>query len=114
MRVIPAGFLLALFTLMPAFSFSAEPEGCLWGIFMQNTPIRMEPINRFDIASNKKSGSVMFYIDWEKIFPLEDCQAIVNYGAIPHITWEPWIKKAGKDLIYLDNIIKGQYDDYIR
>jgi len=125
MRLIPAMVPFFLFIALFAFSGRAEgsasasaakdiPEGCLWGIFMENTPIRIAPINRFDAAANKKSGSVMFYIDWQKIFPLEDCQAIVDYGAIPHVTWEPWIKKDGKDIIYLDNIINGQYDEYIR
>ena len=118
-KIIPVITILVLLMMAIYPVFSAEnkpagPDGCLWGIFMENTPIRVEPINRLDVASKKKSGAVMFFMSWDKIFPLEDCEAIVNYGSIPHVTWEPWIKKDGKDIIYLDNIINGQYDDYIR
>ena len=115
---IHTGFLQVIIAMAisscAATGMALEPEGCLWGIFMKNPPVRIEPINRFDLASNKKSGSIMFYINWESNFPLEDCQAILKYGAIPHVTWEPSIKKAGKEILHLDNIINGQYDGYIR
>lgn len=92
-----------------------EPEAeCLYGLFMSNRPVDIYAINEFEVATCKKAGMIMFYMDWRGSFPKSDCQKIIDYGAIPHVTWEPWVKEGDKNLIYLDNIISGEWDGYIR
>lgn len=82
-----------------------EVKGCLYGLFMTNTPGDIRVINNFEMKSQKKAGMIMFYTDWKQEFPMEDCINIVNYGAIPHVTWEPWLG--------LDDIVEGRKDEYI-
>ena len=42
-----------------------KKEGCIYGLFMQNLPIRLVRINRFDNKIGKKPGMIMFFINWE-------------------------------------------------
>jgi hypothetical protein len=90
-----------------------EPDAeCMYGIFMSNRPINLYRTNKFEIETGKKAAMIMFYMDWRGNFPKSDCQSIVDYGAIPHVTWEPWI--IGEDVLYLDNILNGEWDTYIK
>ncbi len=38
---------------------------------------------------------------------------VYNYGAVPHIVWEPWIW-GDEEKIKLDNIINGEWDEYMK
>jgi hypothetical protein len=102
---------LSLCITLPA---SAKgPEGCLWGLFQSNTPVSLDGINNTEMTTGKKAGMIMFFIDWTFAFPAEDCARIVQYGAIPHVTWEPWID-SGKKPLKTDDIANGRYDTYIK
>lgn len=92
---------------------AAGPQGCLWGLFQSNTPVSLDGINDTEMTTGLKAGMVMFFIDWTFEFPAEDCDRIVNYGAIPHVTWEPWID-SGKKPLKTGDIAAGRYDGYIR
>jgi len=106
------GFLLGASANM-SFAQDPFPEGCLWGLFQSNTPIQLYSINQFEVQSGKKAATIMFFIDWTYDFPAQDCETIIKYGAIPHVTWEPWII-GEENGIKLKDIIKGKWDKYIR
>ncbi|RKX90884.1 MAG: hypothetical protein DRP84_12460 [Spirochaetes bacterium] len=79
---------------------------------MHNPPINLSAINNFERESNKKAGIISFFCDWSCSFPTQDLKAIVDYKAVPLITWEPWLIN-DKDKISLDSIIKRKWDEYI-
>ena len=90
----------------------SEPDAeCMYGVFMSNRPVNIYRTNKFEVETGKKAAMIMFYMDWRGNFPTSDCLNIVEYGAIPHVTWEPWI--IGEDVLYLDNILNGEWDSYI-
>jgi hypothetical protein len=113
-RRIPVCIALAVFLLTGCMAAEksvtkkeeAVQKGCLYGIFMSNLPVNFRSLNEFEMMSEKKAGMIMFFMKWGGDFPAEDCLKIVGYGAIPHITLEPWLG--------LDPIISGKEDEYIR
>ena len=119
---ISAFLSLIIFLTVTAFARSEDlkqalkkikKEGCIYGLFMQNLPIRLVRINRFDNKIGKKPGMIMFFISWETSFPAMDMSNIIQYGAIPHIVWEPTAHRNGKEIIFLQNIVDGEWDDYL-
>jgi hypothetical protein len=114
-RKLPLLSLLAAFMLAsaPAGVLSQEPAGCLFGLFQSNLPINLEAINETEMLLGKKAGTIMFFVDWTYDFPAEDCARIMKYGAIPLVTWEPWLNWGETDIKPKD-ITAGKYDAYIR
>ncbi|MFH1369204.1 MAG: sugar-binding protein [Elusimicrobiota bacterium] len=108
-----ASVLYLLTALSYRCAFAQEAQGCLWGLFQSNLPIELEAINETEIMTGKKAGMIMFFVDWTYDFPSEDCDKIVKYGAIPHVTWEPWINW-GKKPLSPEEISRGKYDKYVR
>ncbi len=86
-------------------------------------PLR-ENIREFESIAQKELSVVLGFANWAGKddgsvnfvqFPRRICEIIREEGAIPYITWQPQIWTAsGIENIPLDNIIAGQYDDYIR
>src|SRR5512140_1221762 len=68
----------------------------------------------FELLAQKKIAIEMFYLGWSTNrtpdFPKAQCDVIVQKGAIPHLTWEPWVNGFPYPL---DGIITGTYDSYI-
>ena len=62
----------------------------------------------------KEIAIEMFYTGWPgnrvPDFPAAMCDAIMQKGAVPHITWEPWVSGIPSPL---DGIIDGSYDAYL-
>ncbi|MBU0630453.1 MAG: hypothetical protein KKC80_05990 [Candidatus Margulisbacteria bacterium] len=83
------------------------------GIFREGAPRNMNYIKQYEKQVGKKPGMIMWYQDWEQAFPKEDCQKVAEYGAIPHIVWEPWYW-GDHNKVSLKDIIGGKWDDYIR
>ncbi len=73
----------------------------------------MNYILQFEKQVGKKPAMVMWYQDWAQEFPAADTLSVINYGAIPHIVWEPWYW-GDKDKVKLKDIIAGKWDNYIR
>jgi len=114
--------LIAVVVLGSAFSFSramgakaevAELDGCFIGVFREGAPENMGYINNFVGEVGKKPATIMWYQDWSCEFPKEACDNAWNFGAVPHIVWEPWYW-GDMEAIKLDNINKGQHDAYIK
>jgi hypothetical protein len=68
----------------------------------------------FEALAQKKIAIEMFYTGWPANrvpdFPKATCDMIVQKGAVPHLTWEPWVNGYPYPL---DGIITGTYDSYV-
>lgn len=89
-----------------------KAEGVYFGLFREGAPREMYRIERFEKEYKFKPHIVMWYLDWNQPFSMEQCLEVLEYGAIPHIVWEPWIW-GEFDAIRLKNIINGDWDTYI-
>ncbi len=83
------------------------------GVFREGAPKNMGLIKQFEQQAGKKPAMIMWYQDWAQSFPKDDALAVINYGAIPHIVWEPWYWNL-HDNVKLKDIIAGKWDSYIR
>ena len=102
--------LAALFT---SESVSASDDGCLVGAFIATNSPDQFSILDFNNLVQRDMHMIMWYQDFSCSFPTSSCQDISASGAIPHITWEPWLNWGAQN-IYLDDILGGTYDSYIR
>ncbi len=82
-----------------------ESSGCYIGAYvngLSNTPAFETMIGR-NLAIN------MWFINWDDNFSTSDCNTAYNYGAVPMITWEPFLNTTNS----LEAISNGDYDTYI-
>jgi len=59
-----------------------------------------------------KAGIRNVYVNWKTSFPEAEVRAIRASGAIPMITWEPYLDDIARDAL-LPDINAGKYDAYI-
>ena len=83
------------------------------GVFREGAPRNINFIKQFELQTGKKPAMIMWYQDWAQPFPKDDVSNVVNYGAVPHIVWEPWYW-GDKEKIKLADISSGQWDEYLR
>ncbi len=67
---------------------------------------------RSGLISNEKAGIRNIYINWKTSFPEARIKAIRASGALPMITWEPYLNDIRHDGL-LSSIASGKYDAYI-
>ncbi len=91
----------------------APKEGIYIGVFREGAPRNMNYIKKFEEQVGKKPAMVMWYQDWAQEFPESAAQNVIDYGAVPHIVWEPWYW-SDHAKIQLKDIIAGKWDGYIR
>ena len=96
----------------PSNTFIGNIDGCFLGIFREGAPQNMAFIKQFETVMQKKPAMIMWYLDYSSDFPADECRNVTKYGAVPHIVWEPWYFE-DQSAIKLDNIINGQWDEYI-
>ena len=95
----------------PAAS-SDGSDGCYLGVFREGAPQNMGFIRQYEKQMGKKPAMIMWYVDYSSDFPMNECRNVVNYGAVPHVVWEPWYFEDQSN-IKLDTIISGKRDEYI-
>lgn len=114
---IIGGLILALAAsvavAMSAQAGAAPKQTVFVGIFREGAPRNLNYIKQFESQTGKKPAMVMWYQDWAQEFPQADAQSVIDYGAVPHIVWEPWYW-GDKEKIKLKDIISGKWDNYIR
>ena len=88
-------------------------QGVLLGIFQEGSQADLSFVNQYEEKIEKGFASVMWYVDWSSTFPMEDAQRVSDAGYMPHITWEPWYFD-NPEKIKLDNILSGEWDEYIK
>jgi hypothetical protein len=106
--VIPFGGVLCAQVPVPE-------NGCYHSAFTPNYPAGgAYGHDDFESLAQKKIAIEMFYAGWPTNrtvdFPKAQCDVIVQKGALPHITWEPWVNGFPYPL---DGIITGTYDAYV-
>ncbi len=115
-----------------AFNVSAsgkvlEPtQGAYTGVFRPPAPLEVAPLatleslDSYRSVTQKTPAIIMWFQAWERYrgntFRVEECNAVIDRGAIPLISWEPWDPlDRSKDANYqLAKITAGVHDDYIR
>jgi len=114
--LIISSFWLARWSFANAMSKTADANqaktGVFVGVFRQGAPESMAYITKYEEQMGKKPAMVMWYQDWAQKFPQEDIKKVLDYGAIPHIVWEPW-HWSDHNKISLQDIVDGKWDDYI-
>ena len=83
------------------------------GVFREGAPANMGHINNFVRDTGFKPSVIMWYQDWNQNFPRQAAMNVINYGAVPHIVWEPWYW-SNHSKIQLQDIIDGKWDNYIK
>jgi beta-mannanase len=95
------------------FGFTGRADAAVSvGVFREGAPHNINFIKRFEQQTGKKPAQIMWYQDWAQAFPKEDAQAVIDYGAVPHIVWEPWYW-SDHNKIKLKDITGGKWDGYI-
>ncbi|MBN1412891.1 MAG: CIA30 family protein [Spirochaetales bacterium] len=96
----------------PVVKNDTAPDGCYLGVFGQGYERSPDMLAGLEARIGKKFAQVMWYIDWSREFPAEDCAELAGKGYIPHITWEAWIN-GDKSSFSLDQLLGGQWDRYV-
>ncbi|MBN2440825.1 MAG: hypothetical protein JXJ04_05750 [Spirochaetales bacterium] len=116
-RIVILGFIMMISFAGCAGMGSTSPDGntdgVLLGVFHEGSQLDLAPVKLMEKQLEKKIASVMWYLDWSTPFPSEDVRRVSDAGYMPHITWEPWFFEA-RDMINLDDILQGKWNDYIR
>jgi hypothetical protein len=65
---------------------------------------------------NESPSMISFYMDWTRSVNPVSLKAISDKGAVPVITWEPWVSTGGVDqpTYKLSTITAGAHDTYIK
>jgi len=88
---------------------SGNYSGCATGAFLGSMESFSSFIASFESDTGKELAVAMWYVAWGTSFPEADCNNVRSYGAIPMITWEPYLATA----FTLEAIATGEYDSYI-
>jgi hypothetical protein len=88
-------------------------RGVYIGVFREGAPANVNHIRKFEQQTGKKPATIMWYQDWAQNFPHQSALNAVEYGAVPHIVWEPW-HWSDHSRVQLKDIIAGKWDNYIR
>lgn len=82
------------------------------GVFREGAPRNMNYVQQFAQQAGRQPAMIMWYQDWAQVFPLEDVKKVGDYGAVPHIVWEPWYWNNHQE-VQVKDIIAGKWDGYI-
>ena len=84
---------------------------------MPALPSSLEDLQSLSVSLGASPGIDMWYEQWSSApdFPAADASTIVQSGAMPEITWEPWDPDNGvnQPAYSLAAIAAGNYDSYI-
>jgi hypothetical protein len=72
----------------------------------------MGPILELEAKLGRRFASIMWFMDWSQPFPAAAAENAAMAGAVPNITWEPWIW-GDEGRISLADINAGDWDAYI-
>ncbi len=86
--------------------------GCYHSAF---TPSESGGQQGFETLAQKNIAIEMNFTAWNSLtsFPIEMCNQIMANGAYAHLTWEPWNYNASSTQFSNQNIINGNFDNYI-
>ena len=101
--------------------------------FLATAPVTQEPRLRFGVATpggpaataeldavasvaGEAPSVVLSYADFTRELDVRGLEAVTARGAVPLVTWEPWVAGAGvqQPAYALDRIVAGDFDSYVR
>ena len=103
----------------PRTALAAPDSRIALGAFIANAPGDAKRIDEFASSVGKMPAIVHWYQAWgddRSQFSVEKMDQIATRGAMPMVTWEPWISGGGTEQpsFTLSRIADGQYDGYVR
>ncbi|HEY3317554.1 MAG TPA: glycosyl hydrolase [Coriobacteriia bacterium] len=113
---------------IPASAKVAPPAaGAYLGLYRPPAPFDITAIDTYESVSSKRPAIVMWYQPWAAKGPYQfdagTCISVLQRGAVPMITWEPWDPGTNANYVHdpanqrayaLRNIVDGKFDSYIR
>jgi hypothetical protein len=87
------------------------------GAYIPGAPSDASKIDAYAELTGKMPDIVMWYQVWgteSRAFDVKSANAVRSRGAMPVISWEPWIGKTNDPDWALSTIIAGRHDTYIR
>ncbi|WP_052259887.1 glycosyl hydrolase [Pseudarthrobacter phenanthrenivorans] len=78
-------------------------------------PLAGSELDEVAVLAGEAPSSVLFYEDFAQPAPITELNAVRARGAVPLVTWEPWLWGGGVDqpAYSLDRISAGAFDSYI-
>jgi len=106
----------------------APAKGLYSGVFESEVAAKTGQLDVYAVKFSKKPAIAMWYQAWTPtgtygLFKKTEVESILKRGAIPMITWEPWIpggdpkspgNPANQPAWRLSRITAGDYDPYVR
>ena len=93
------------------------PMSPSFGITMPGVPSSLENLQTLSASLGASPGIDMWYEQWSSAadFPVTAASTVIQSGATPEITWEPWNPADGvnQPAYSLSAIVAGHYDSYI-
>ena len=95
----------------------ADPVNASFGITMPGLPLSLEALQSLSASLGASPGIDMWYEQWSSApnFPAAAASKVIQSGATPEVTWEPWNPADGvnQPAYSLNDIAVGHYDSYI-
>jgi hypothetical protein len=103
-----------------------ETRGLLLGIYKPEVPYSLGRLEAMEVAIGKRFDVLSFYQTWgdreQDEFPRALMRNAAQHGAMPMITWEPWLSAFERNRgrsgyatrTDLREIAAGRYDAYVR
>jgi len=103
----------------------ADSKRTYIGVFKPDAPFDTTSLDSYSDVSDRTPAIVMWYQPWAvgmaNRFDGAACASVIQRGAVPLITWEPWSPSPGgpsdaanQPDFALSSINTGRYDGYIR
>ncbi len=87
-----------------------------FGLTVDGGPLATSAVASAARLAGERPSIEMWYEDFAQPAPVSELNAVASRGAIPIITWEPWLWGGGvhQPAYALDRIAAGDHDAYIR
>jgi hypothetical protein len=87
-----------------------------FGVTLPEGPLASGAVADVAKLAGERPSIEMWYADFAQPVPLAELNAVTSRGAMPMVTWEPWLWGGGvnQPKYALDRIAAGDHDSYIR
>lgn len=87
-----------------------------FGVVNPSGPLASAELDALANTAGEKPSMLLFYKDFTQSAPISEINAAAARGAIPIVTWEPWVANGNvsQPAYSLDAIASGQYDAYLQ
>lgn len=101
---------------MSSASASVVQGGLRFGVTTPGGPLASAELAEVARLSGESPSIEMWYADFDQPVPFAELKAVAARGAVPVITWEPWVWGSGpvQPGFALKRIAAGDHDTYLR